>query len=58
MGDPSDWQYEKLSAEVLKKPESYVSISYTYNETLSFDGTFDPAFLLKVVRMQTKPLYE
>jgi ABC-type sulfate transport system permease component len=35
----------------LEKPEKYISISYRYNEHLTFAGTFDPAFLLVIVRM-------
>jgi hypothetical protein len=33
----------------LQKPEKYISISYRYNENLSFAGTLDPAFLLVIV---------
>lgn len=39
------------SAETLEKPEKYISISYRYNEHLTFAGTLDPAFLLVIVRM-------
>jgi hypothetical protein len=40
----------QFSAETLDKPEKYIETSYTYNETLSFNGTFEPAFILTVVR--------
>lgn len=36
-------------AEVLNKPEKYISISYRYNEFLTFSGTLEPAFQLIVV---------
>jgi len=35
----------------LQKPEKYISISFRHNEYLTFAGTFDPAFLLVIVRM-------
>ena len=38
----------QFSAETLGKPESYICVSYTYNETLIFDGTFEPAFLFNI----------
>jgi phenylpyruvate tautomerase len=36
---------------MLKRPEKYVLVSYRYNEFLSFNGSFDPAFQLTVVRL-------
>lgn len=39
----------QLSAEVLGKPLKYIAVCYEYNESLSFAGTFDPAFLLTIV---------
>lgn len=30
--------------------DGYVTVSYNYNETVTFAGTHDPAFLLRVVR--------
>ncbi|KAH9038946.1 Tautomerase/MIF superfamily [Lactarius pseudohatsudake] len=41
----------KLGADILKKPEKYISISYRYNEFLTFSGTFDPAFQLTVISL-------
>ncbi|KAF8274264.1 Tautomerase/MIF [Lactarius quietus] len=39
----------KLGANMLKRPEKYILISYRYNEFLSFNGSFDPAFQLTVI---------
>ncbi|KAM6500931.1 Tautomerase/MIF [Amanita muscaria] len=41
----------KLGAEVLSKPEEYISVSITYNDTLTFNGTFDPAFQLVITSL-------
>ncbi|KAH9180220.1 Tautomerase/MIF superfamily [Lactarius sanguifluus] len=41
----------KLGADLLNKPEKYISISYRYNEFLTFSGTFDPAFQLTVISL-------
>jgi phenylpyruvate tautomerase len=41
----------QVASNTLQKPEAFISISYRHNEHLSFAGTFDPAFLLNVVRM-------
>ncbi|KAI0293410.1 Tautomerase/MIF [Russula brevipes] len=43
--------FSKTAATILSKPEMYISISYRYNEDLSFGGTFDPAFLLVVTSL-------
>jgi Macrophage migration inhibitory factor (MIF) len=45
----------QFSAETLGRPESHISVSYTYNEMLSFSGTLEPAFLLDVVSLQLPP---
>ncbi|KAG6898238.1 hypothetical protein C0992_002252 [Termitomyces sp. T32_za158] len=37
-----------FSADILKKPELYITVKYVYNETLTFQGTFDPAFTMTV----------
>jgi len=42
----------QFSAETLGKPESYICVSYTYNETLIFDGTFEPAFLFNIASLE------
>ncbi|KAG6898237.1 hypothetical protein C0992_002251 [Termitomyces sp. T32_za158] len=41
-------EFSKFSADTLKKPEVYITVKYVYNETLTFQGTFDPAFTLTV----------
>lgn len=40
----------QFSAEVLGKPHAYICVSYSYEEFLAWEGTFDPAFLLTIVR--------
>ncbi|EIN04787.1 Tautomerase/MIF [Punctularia strigosozonata HHB-11173 SS5] len=44
-------EFSKLSAEFLGKPELYISVSYNYDENLSFGGTFEPAFLLTITSL-------
>lgn len=44
-------EFSRLSAQTLGKPEKYISIDYRYNETLSFAGTFEPAFLLAITSL-------
>jgi len=39
----------QIGAEILGKPEEYISVTLNYNETLTFAGTFDPAFNLNIV---------
>lgn len=41
-------QLADFGAKTLQKPIKYISTAYTYNETLTFNGTFDPAFLLDI----------
>jgi len=43
--------FSKASANTLGKPEEYISVSYRYNEHLTFGGTFDPAFLLVITSL-------
>ncbi|KAH6872103.1 Tautomerase/MIF superfamily [Coprinopsis sp. MPI-PUGE-AT-0042] len=43
--------FSKLGAEVLSKPEKYISVNIKYNPTLTFAGSFDPAFLLTIVSL-------
>jgi phenylpyruvate tautomerase len=38
-----------LGAKTLAKPEAYMNVIITYNETFSFGGTFDPAISLRIV---------
>ncbi|EJD37890.1 Tautomerase/MIF [Auricularia subglabra TFB-10046 SS5] len=41
-------EFSKLASETLGKPEKAVAIDFRYNESLSFGGTFEPAFLLTI----------
>ncbi|KAJ3512353.1 hypothetical protein NLJ89_g3569 [Agrocybe chaxingu] len=41
-------KFSKFGAETLGKPEAYISVIVNYNETLTFAGTFDPAFSLRI----------
>jgi hypothetical protein len=40
----------QLAASTLDRPEKYISVSFDYQEHLSFGGSFEPAFLLAIVR--------
>lgn len=44
-------EFSKVTAELLGKPEKYISVDFRHNETLSFAGTFDPAFLLVITSL-------
>ncbi|KAG9121590.1 hypothetical protein FRC07_002397 [Ceratobasidium sp. 392] len=44
-------ELSKFSAELLDKPEKYISVSYQYTRTLSFHGSFDPAFLMTITSL-------
>ncbi|KAI0713523.1 Tautomerase/MIF superfamily [Earliella scabrosa] len=44
-------EFSKFSAETLGKPESYISVHLDHNKPLTFNGTFEPAFLLTVVSL-------
>ncbi|RXW22232.1 hypothetical protein EST38_g3613 [Candolleomyces aberdarensis] len=48
-------EFSKFAAKILSKPEQYISINVKYNPTLSFAGTFEPAFLLTIVRSLSAP---
>ncbi|KAH9935809.1 Tautomerase/MIF [Amylocystis lapponica] len=48
---PFIFEFSALAAEALSKPPQYISVSYDYNETLTFGGTFEPAFLLTVTSL-------
>ncbi|KAF9815429.1 hypothetical protein IEO21_04600 [Rhodonia placenta] len=41
-------EFSTLAAKTLNRPEVYISVSYNYNENLTFNGSFDPAFLLTI----------
>ncbi|KAH9063772.1 Tautomerase/MIF superfamily [Lactarius deliciosus] len=47
----STYHTSQLGADLLNKPEKYISITYRYNEFLTFGGTFDPAFQLTVISL-------
>ncbi|GLB35468.1 putative tautomerase MIF [Lyophyllum shimeji] len=53
IADPKQFalDFSKVGADTLSKPELYISVNVTYNEHLTFGGTFDPAFLLHVVSL-------
>jgi phenylpyruvate tautomerase len=42
--------FAKAASQLLGVRESATSIDFTYNPTLSFGGSFDPAFSLRIVR--------
>ncbi|KZV70732.1 Tautomerase/MIF [Peniophora sp. CONT] len=44
-------EFSKLGAQILGKPENYISVCYDYKEHLTFQGTFDPAFLLVITSL-------
>ncbi|EED79505.1 predicted protein [Postia placenta Mad-698-R] len=44
-------EFSTLAAKTLNKPEVYISVSYDYSENLTFNGSFDPAFLLTVTSL-------
>ncbi|CAL1703407.1 unnamed protein product [Somion occarium] len=45
-------EFSKFSAEVLGTPLAFTATSYTYNEYLAWEGTFEPAFILPVVSLR------
>ncbi|KAF9441332.1 hypothetical protein P691DRAFT_684241, partial [Macrolepiota fuliginosa MF-IS2] len=51
IADPKTFalEFSKFGAELLGKPEAYITVQYHHNETITFGGTFDPAFTLKIV---------
>ncbi|RDB24014.1 Macrophage migration inhibitory factor [Hypsizygus marmoreus] len=49
-------EFSKFSADILGKPELYISVNYTYSETLTFGGTFDPAFTLSIFSLDNLSL--
>ncbi|KAJ7090375.1 Tautomerase/MIF superfamily [Mycena belliarum] len=44
-------EFSKVAARALSKPESYITVSITFNKTLTFGGTLEPAFALRVVSL-------
>ncbi|TCD63112.1 hypothetical protein EIP91_005984 [Steccherinum ochraceum] len=48
-------EFAEFGAKVLGKPLEYISTSYQYNETLNFAGSFEPVFMLTIVRLIPYP---
>ncbi|KAL1741389.1 Tautomerase/MIF superfamily [Schizophyllum fasciatum] len=44
-------EFSKFGAQLLGKPESYISVIIKVNQTLTFAGTHDPAFQLAVISL-------
>ncbi|KAF8228409.1 Tautomerase/MIF [Tricholoma matsutake] len=44
-------EFSKFGAEILGKPEKYISIIIQYNEFQTFSGTFDPTFSLTITSL-------
>ncbi|KAJ7494307.1 Tautomerase/MIF superfamily [Mycena galericulata] len=42
-------EFSKVAAEALGRSEEWISVSVTYNKTLTFAGTLEPAFALSVI---------
>ncbi|PCH38466.1 Tautomerase/MIF [Wolfiporia cocos MD-104 SS10] len=53
LADPKPFllEFSKFAAATLGKPELYISVSYHYNENLTFHGSFEPAFLMTVTSL-------
>ncbi|KAI0714241.1 Tautomerase/MIF [Fomitopsis betulina] len=53
LSDPKPFllEFSSFAAKTLRKPELYVSVSYDFNENLTFNGSFDPAFLMTVTSL-------
>ncbi|KIY45470.1 Tautomerase/MIF [Fistulina hepatica ATCC 64428] len=43
--------FSQKAAAILGKPVSYISASITHNESVSFGGTFEPAFRMTVISL-------
>ncbi|KAF9553829.1 Tautomerase/MIF [Agrocybe pediades] len=41
-------EFSQFGAETLNKPEHYISVIINYNELLTFGGSFEPAFNLRI----------
>ncbi|KAJ7043043.1 Tautomerase/MIF superfamily [Mycena alexandri] len=44
-------ELSKHGAKTLNKPDALMSVSVTYNKTLTFAGTLEPAFALTVISL-------
>ncbi|KAJ3569114.1 hypothetical protein NP233_g5263 [Leucocoprinus birnbaumii] len=54
VSDPKQFslEFSKLGAQVLGKPEDYITVQYHYNDTITFAGNHDPAFVLTIVSLE------
>ncbi|KAF8894734.1 Tautomerase/MIF [Infundibulicybe gibba] len=48
-------EFSKFSASILGTPEVFVSTNITRNELLTFNGSFDPAFLMTIISLNLTP---
>ncbi|KAI8999062.1 Tautomerase/MIF [Trametes punicea] len=44
-------EFSKFAAETLGKPEAYISVEYSYNEYLTFNGSHNPALILQIISL-------
>ncbi|KAI0685798.1 Tautomerase/MIF superfamily, partial [Cytidiella melzeri] len=53
LADPKAFlaEFSKLASATLGKPESFINVSYTYNEYMTWGGSFDPAYLLAITSL-------
>ncbi|ETW85382.1 hypothetical protein HETIRDRAFT_470362 [Heterobasidion irregulare TC 32-1] len=53
LADPKAFalEFSKAGAQILGKPEAYISVLYHYEEILTFNGTFDPALSLEITSL-------
>ncbi|KAI1784219.1 Tautomerase/MIF [Ganoderma leucocontextum] len=53
VADPKGFvkEFSKFSADTLGKPEGYIAIHLVQEQTLTFAGSFDPAFLLSITSL-------
>ncbi|KAM5542653.1 hypothetical protein V8D89_003614 [Ganoderma adspersum] len=57
VADPKAFVKElsKFSADNLGKPEAYIGVHLVQEQTLTFGGSFDPAFLLSITSLDNLP---
>ncbi|EKM51589.1 uncharacterized protein PHACADRAFT_261823 [Phanerochaete carnosa HHB-10118-sp] len=53
LDDPKKFveEFSTFAAELLSKPLKYIAVSFTHNEYMAWNGTFDPCFLLTIVSL-------
>ncbi|GJE88466.1 tautomerase/MIF [Phanerochaete sordida] len=53
LDDPKKFvaEFSAFAAETLGKPLQYICVTYTYNEYMAWNATFDPCFLLAIVSL-------